>query len=99
MHDVVEDTPVTELDLLSAGFSDTTVLIVHLMTKHQDEEPALYYARLRAYEPARHLKLDADMASNTDPSRLAALDEASRARLSANYEKGRAQIRVLPGSG
>ena len=99
LHDVVEDTPVTELDLLSAGFSDTTVLIVHLMTKQEGEDPALYYARLRAYEPARRLKLDADMASNTDPSRLAALDEASRARLSAKYEKGQAQLRVLPGAG
>lgn len=94
LHDIVEDTPVTELDLLSAGFSDTTVLIVHLLTKQEGEDPLLYYARLRAFEPARRLKLDADMASNTDPTRVAALNEASRARLSAKYEKGRAQLRI-----
>lgn len=48
LHDVVEDTAVTELDLLSADFSDKTLLMVHLMTKQDAEDPAVYYARLRA---------------------------------------------------
>ena len=92
LHDVVEDTPVTELDILSAGFSDMTLLMVHLMTKQEDEDPEVYYARLRAYEPARRLKLDADMASNSDPGRLALLDEASQNRLTAKYAKGKALL-------
>ena len=61
-HDVVEDTAVTELDLLISGFSDKTLLMVHLMTKQETEDPEVYYSRLRAYEPARRLKLDADIA-------------------------------------
>ena len=92
LHDVVEDTTVTELDLLAAGFSDKTLLMVHLMTKQEAENPEVYYARLRAYEPARRLKLDADMASNSDPERLALLDEASQARLNAKYAKGKALL-------
>lgn len=94
LHDVVEDTAVTELDLLAAGFSDKTILIVHLMTKRDAEDPALYYARLRAYEPARRLKLDADMASNSDVDRLALLVESSRSRLAAKYAKGKALLEV-----
>lgn len=64
------------------------------MTKREAEDPVLYYARLRAYEPARRLKLDADMASNSDPDRLALLDEASKTRLTAKYAKGRALLAV-----
>lgn len=94
LHDVVEDTAVTELDLLASGFSDKTLLMVHLMTKQEAEDPEVYYARLRAYEPARRLKLDADMASNSDPDRLALLDEVSRARLNAKYAKGKALLVV-----
>jgi len=90
LHDVVEDTAVTELDLLGAGFPDKTLLMVHLMTKQAAEDPEVFYARLRAYEPARRLKLDADMASNSDPDRLALLDEMSQARLNAKYAKGKA---------
>lgn len=92
LHDVVEDTAVTEPDLLAAGFSDKTMLMVHLMTKQEAEDPEVYYARLRAYDPARRLKLDADMASNSDPGRLALLDEARRTRLTAKYAKGKALL-------
>lgn len=92
LHDVVEDTAVTELDLFSVGFADKTLLMVHLMTKQTDEATEVYYARLRAYEPARRLKLDADMASNSDPDRLALLAEPSRARLTAKYARGRALL-------
>lgn len=92
LHDVVEDTAVTELDLLTAGFSDKSLLMVHLMTKQDAEDPEVYYARLRAYEPARRLKLDADMASNSDPARLALLDEVSQGRLTAKYAKGKALL-------
>jgi (p)ppGpp synthase/HD superfamily hydrolase len=94
LHDVVEDTAVTELDLLASGFSDKTLLMVHLMTNQEAEDPEVYYARLRAYEPARRLKLDADMASNSDPDRLALLDEVGRARLNAKYAKGKALLVV-----
>ncbi len=92
LHDFVEDTKVTELDLLEASFSDKTLLLVHLMTKREAEDPVLYYARLRAYEPARRLKFDADMASNSDPDRVALLDEESRTRLIAKYAKGKALL-------
>ena len=89
LHDVVEDTEVTEQDLLDLGFTDTTVLIVHLMTKREGEPKEVYFARLRAFESARRLKLDADVASNSDPTRLALLDEATAARLTQKYAAAR----------
>lgn len=98
LHDVVEDTPVTEDDLLRAGFSDQTILIVHLMTKRDNELDA-YYARLRAFEPARRLKLDADMASNSDPKRLALVESGNRQRLTEKYAKAKTQLAKPDGPG
>lgn len=93
LHDVVEDTGVTDEDLWKSGFTDRTVLIVHLMTKRPPEADDVYYARLRAFEPARRLKLDADVASNSDPARLALVEEPKRSRLAAKYAKA---ARALP---
>jgi len=97
LHDIVEDTEVTEQDLLACGFSDKTFLIVHLMTRRGDEPDEVYYARLRAYEPARRLKLDADMASNSDPERLALLEPGVRQRLTEKYAKAKTMLTPISG--
>jgi (p)ppGpp synthase/HD superfamily hydrolase len=89
LHDVVEDTAVTEEVLLDAGFSATTLLIVHLMTRRDGEAERVYYSRLRAFEPARRLKLEADVASNADPAKLARVAEPKRSELAAKYDKAR----------
>jgi hypothetical protein len=89
LHDVVEDTDVTDEDLWQCGFTERTVLIVHLMTTRPPEADDVYYARLRAFEPARRLKLDADVPSNSDPDRLALVPELARARLTAKYDKAK----------
>ena len=96
LHDVVEDTDVTDEDLWNCGFTDRTVLIVHLMTKRPPETDGVYYARLRAYEPARRLKLDADIASNSDPDRLALVPEPKRSRLAAKYAKATLALTPAP---
>lgn len=102
LHDVVEDTDVTDEDLWACGFADRTLLIVHLMTKRPPEADDVYYARLRAYEPARRLKLDADVASNSDPGRLALVPEPKRSRLTAKYAKAARALapatQVAPGT-
>ncbi|MCU1693545.1 MAG: phosphohydrolase [Frankiales bacterium] len=99
LHDVVEDTDVTDEDLWGCGFGDRTVLIVHLMTKRPPEGDDAYYARLRAYEPARRLKLDADVASNSDPGRLRLVEEPTRSRLVAKYAKAAAALAPDGGRG
>lgn len=97
LHDIVEDTDVTDQDLLACGFSDKTILIVHLKTRREDEPDEVYYARLRAYEPARRLKLDADMASNSDPERLALVEPVTRQKLTEKYAQAKPML--TPASG
>jgi len=66
-------------------------------TRHKSEADEVYYARLRAYEPARRLKLDADMASNSDPERLALVEPVKRQKFTEKYAK--AKTMLTPGSG
>ena len=85
LHDVLEDTAVTEEELLALGVSDAALRIVRLMTKTGGDEAA-YLAAISAHPQARLVKL-ADIASNTDPVRVARLDPATRQRLQAKYAR------------
>jgi (p)ppGpp synthase/HD superfamily hydrolase len=92
LHDIVEDRGVDQHDLWQAGFSDRTLLMVDLMTKRDGEPVEVYYARLRAFEPARRLKLDGDMASNADPDRMALLEPSKGLRVTEKYAHARAAL-------
>jgi (p)ppGpp synthase/HD superfamily hydrolase len=84
LHDVLEDTDTTEADLRAAGISDVAMRVVRLMTKVEGEDDAVYLARIRADPAALVVKL-ADIASNTDPVRLARLDPVARRRALTKY--------------
>ena len=84
LHDVVEDSDVTLNDLAAAGIAPDAVRAVDLLTRRGDVDAATYYDRIRADRVARQVKL-ADLADNTDPRRLALLDEATQLRLIAKY--------------
>lgn len=92
LHDVVEDTPITLEDLRHRGFPETVVAAVDALTKRDDEPKADYYARVAANGRALKVK-HADLADNSDPERLAALDRATRERLQEKYRNAR---RLLP---
>ena len=87
LHDVVEDTEVN-LDDLHDHFPDLVVDAVDGTSKRPGEPLKDYYARVMAHPVARTVKL-ADIADNTDPNRLALLDEPTRVRLTAKYAQGR----------
>ena len=89
LHDVLEDTEVTEDDLVAAGVPEQAIQVVRLLTKVDGEPVQAYYERIRAHEPARRVKLLGDLASNTDPARTALLPEAQRLRLTAKYDQAR----------
>jgi len=96
LHDVVEDTPITLSDLLDAGFPERVVVAVDAITKREDESRDAYYVRVAADELAVQVKL-ADIDDNSDPGRLAALeDQATRDRLAAKYAYARAALTELP---
>jgi (p)ppGpp synthase/HD superfamily hydrolase len=84
MHDVVEDTGVTAADLAAKGFSAAVVAAVVALTRVEGENPDSYYARVARDPLALRVKL-ADIADNTDPVRMANLDEATRIRLTDKY--------------
>lgn len=84
LHDVLEDTPATEADLIAAGIDPHLVDAVVVLTKTGGPN-ADYYARVRTHTLARVVKL-ADIADNADPARLALIpDPATRDRLTRKY--------------
>ena len=91
LHDVVEDTDYTLDDIAAAGFGKEIVEAVALMT-HEDDVPYLdYVAKLKDNPIAREVKL-ADLAHNSDQSRLGEIDEETRQRLE-KYEKAKALLK------
>ena len=91
LHDVVEDTDYTLDDIAAAGFGKEIVDAVALMT-HEDDVPYLdYVANLKDNPIAREVKL-ADLAHNSDQSRLGEIDEETRQRLE-KYEKAKALLK------
>lgn len=86
LHDVLEDTELTRADLLARGIPVDVIDDVDAVTKRDGEAPTKYFARVRARAGARSVKR-ADIEDNTDPARLAQLDEPTRARLTAKYER------------
>jgi (p)ppGpp synthase/HD superfamily hydrolase len=90
LHDVVEDTAVTLLDLQAEGFAPAVVAAVEALTK-RDGEGRLEAARRAAANPiALRVKL-ADNAENMDLSRIANPSEKDFARLE-EYRQVRALL-------
>lgn len=84
LHDVIEDAGITAADLADQGVPARAIEAVELLTRREGQKPAEYYQRIRDHPIAREVKL-ADLADNTDPTRLAALSESDRARLTRKY--------------
>ena len=88
LHDVVEDTDYTLEDIAAEGFGKEILEAVALMT-HEDDIPYLdYVAKLKENPIARAVKL-ADLAHNSDLSRIGEIDEETKQRLE-KYKKARA---------
>lgn len=69
LHDVIEDTPLTEEDLIAAGISPEAVRVVALLTHRDNESYDDYLDRVMQDPAARAVKL-ADLKHNSDLSRL-----------------------------
>lgn len=86
LHDVVEDTSITLEHLRGAGYDERTIEIVELLTKKKGQSNDEYYSRIRGNEFAVLVKL-ADVYSNSDEDRLAALPSETQIRLREKYRK------------
>lgn len=84
LHDTLEDTSLSERDLLDRGIPMEVVFIVALLTRRPGVPPEQYYAEIRANEDARAVKR-ADVSHNMLAERLALLVEKTRNRLVRKY--------------
>lgn len=84
LHDLLEDTPVTSDDLLSAGCPSEVVTAVIALTRLDGEDYDAFITRA-AQNPIAALVKRADLADNSDESRLALLPSALAARLRTKY--------------
>ena len=90
LHDVVEDTKYTLDDIAARGFGQDVVDALALMT-HDKNVPYLeYVAKLKNNPVARAVKL-ADLAHNSDPTRLDVIDEKAKER----FDKYKKAIAIL----
>ena len=68
LHDVIEDSPVTEEDLRNEGFSEAVITAVRCLTHGKSESYADYVIRCSNNDIACQVKL-ADLEDNVRPSR------------------------------
>ena len=85
LHDVVEDTTYTPEDLAAMGFNDRVIAAIRLMT-HDENIPYMeYVAKIKENPIAKAVKL-ADLAHNSDTTRLDTVDAKAAARIK-KYER------------
>ena len=87
LHDVVEDTHYTIDNLAAMGFNDRILDAIQLMT-HDDDVPYMdYVEKIKENPIAKAVKL-ADLAHNSDITRLDAIDEKAKARVERRCYNG-----------
>ena len=84
LHDVIEDTGITEESLRDQGYSEEVLGALDALTRRQGESYADFIERVAGNPLARRVKL-ADLADNLDASRLLEITPKDRERL-ARYQ-------------
>ena len=85
LHDIIEDTNLTYLDLFALGFSDKIVRAVLSLTKEKYEKYEDYLKNVKKDKLATVVKLS-DLTNNMDLSRLKQITEVDKKRLE-KYKK------------
>ncbi len=85
LHDVIEDSDVTEEDLKNEGIPDESIEIIRYLTKKPGEVYDDFIKRISAHQKASRVKIK-DIEDNMNVSRLESLGEADLARI-AKYHK------------
>lgn len=88
LHDVLEDTDITPDILRAAGVEDNTIYLIDKLTHFKGDSNEKYWEQIKTSDVATHIKL-ADIADNTNPDRLALLDDETIVRLTRKYAKAR----------
>lgn len=93
LHDTVEDTGTTLDQLRQQGIPENVVTAVDAITKRPGEARDDYLQRVKDVPLALTVKAS-DVADNTDPQRMQALDEDMRNRLRDKYVHTRAVLGI-----
>lgn len=80
LHDVLEDTALTIVDLSVRGFSEDVIDAVHTLTKLENEDYAHYISRVKRCDLAIRVKLN-DLTDNMDLRRLKTLTDDDVVRM------------------
>ncbi len=91
LHDVVEDQGVTSEELRALGVPAEVIEAVVILSHPKGEDDDVYWARIAGHALAKRVKL-ADIADNSDESRLALLPAEVASKLRAKYAKARTAI-------
>lgn len=90
LHDVLEDSDVTAAALREEGFSEAVLAALESVSRRPGEDYEAFVRRAGMNRIGRRVKL-ADLADNSDPSRIPAPTEQDRAR----FEKYRRALEIL----
>ena len=80
LHDIIEDTPWTGVDLAAEGFPPEVVRVIQLLSRDEGESYEDFISRLAPDPLARRVKI-ADIEDNMDLSRIASVSQEDRERL------------------
>ena len=80
LHDVLEDTPYTLLDLQQAGYSEQVLEALDCLTRRENETYEEFIERVKANPLARRVKI-ADLEDNMDMRRISNPQEKDMERL------------------
>lgn len=92
LHDVLEDTSITEEDLVTMGISSEIVSVIKILTKKRGEPYTEYIERVKENELARKVKI-ADLHHNMDLSRISNPTKRDFERLE-KYKKVLTQLKL-----
>lgn len=93
LHDILEDTDMTQAALLALGFPVYIVRAVESLTHRKNEPRCDYYKRIADYGSLAVAVKVADIEDNMDPTRLSQLDVATHDRLLRKYLDALAWLR------
>ncbi|MDP3600953.1 MAG: HD domain-containing protein [Bosea sp. (in: a-proteobacteria)] len=98
LHDVIEDTNITGLDLLRKGFSPAIVEAVKALSRDEGETYEAFIERAAANPLARPVKA-ADLIDNMDAARLGRLPRDQAAKLTKKYEGALGRLGICTEAG
>ena len=85
LHDVIEDSNITSVDLLTSGLPNEVVTAVQILTKKKGQSYQEYLEKVKTNDLARVVKL-ADLKHNSDLSRLKSVSDTDLERVE-KYKK------------